>query len=69
MAEQQPVRGGRWNRFLMSIMGPAQVGPYDTTEPVADTSACDKCGTPWGEHEVVHEGTYSYPRCPERRAT
>ena len=53
----------------MSIMGPAQVGPYDTVEPVPDTTACDKCGTPWTEHEVVHEGAYSYPRCPERRAT
>ena len=53
----------------MSIMGPAQVGPYDKAEPAADTTVCDKCGTPWNEHEVVHEGTYSYPRCPERRAT
>ncbi len=66
---QLRTEGGRWNRFLMSIMGPAQVGPYDTAEPVPDTSACDKCSTPWREHEVVHEGSYSYPRCPEASGT
>ena len=56
--------GGRWHRFMLSIMGPAQVGPYETSAPAADTTACSRCGTPWVEHEVVRTTTRSYSRCP-----
>ena len=56
--------GGRWHRFMFSIMGPAQVGPYETTAPAPDTSACDRCGTPWSEHVVVRTATRAYSRCP-----
>ena len=56
--------GGWWHRFMFSIMGPAQVGPYDQGAPPADTSRCDRCGTPWTEHEVVRTQTRAYSRCP-----
>lgn len=56
--------GGRWHRFMFSIMGPAQVGPYDTTAPAVDTSTCPKCGTAWNDHEVVRTPTRAYSRCP-----
>ena len=65
VANREQTEGGRWHRFMLSIMGPAQVGPYETAAPVADTSACTKCGTPWSEHEVVRTPTRSYSRCPD----
>lgn len=64
MAKQARAEGGRWHRFLFSIMGPAQVGPYDAHPPAADTSTCAKCGTPWNDHEVVRTATRAYSRCP-----
>ena len=60
----QRADGGWWHRFMFSIMGPAQVGPYDAVVPVATGSACDRCGTPWTEHEVVRTPTRAYSRCP-----
>ena len=50
---------------MLSIMGPAQVGPYDTAAPTRDLSACDRCGTPWADHEIVRSGSRSYPRCSD----
>ena len=64
VAKRQAGEGGRWHRFMFSIMGPAQVGPYTSAEPVADTSACHRCGTAWNDHEVVRTETRSYSRCP-----
>ena len=64
VAKRGASEGGRWHRFMLSIMGPAQVGPYTTTAPAPDTSACAKCGTPWNDHDVVRTGTRSYSRCP-----
>ena len=63
MAEQERRVGGRWHRFMLSMMGPAQVGPYDAAAPARDLTACDRCGTPWAEHEIVRSGSRSYPRC------
>lgn len=64
MTKKDRNRGGRWHRFMFSIMGPAQVGPYTSTEPAPDTSRCDRCGTAWTDHEVVRTATRSYSRCP-----
>ncbi len=64
MAKQVRTDGGWWHRFMFSIMGPAQVGPYDQAAPAPDTSACPKCGTPWNDHEVVRTATRAYSRCP-----
>ena len=64
VAKREQGGGGRWHRFMFSIMGPAQVGPYETTPPARDTSACDRCGTRWSEHEVVRTATRAYSRCP-----
>ena len=64
VAKRERTEGGWWHRFMFSIMGPAQVGPYTSTEPVADTSACARCGTPWNDHEVVRTATRAYSRCP-----
>ena len=64
VADKEQATGGRWHRFMFSIMGPAQVGPYETAAPARDTSACPKCATPWDEHEVVRTATRAYSRCP-----
>ena len=64
VAKREANEGGRWHRFMFSIMGPAQVGPYTTAAPAPDTSACGKCGTPWSDHDVVRTSTRSYSRCP-----
>ena len=64
VAEREQAQGGWWHRFMFSIMGPAQVGPYDATAPAADTSACPKCGIAWNDHEVVRTQTRAYSRCP-----
>lgn len=64
VVKQARPDGGRWHRFLFSIMGPAQLGPYDTTLPAPDTSSCAKCGTRWDDHEVVRTATRAYSRCP-----
>ena len=57
----------RFERFLFSIMGPAQVGDPKaplTYVPAAEEQRCAKCGHPWDEHERVHTGTITYRRCP-----
>jgi hypothetical protein len=64
VADRERSQGGRWHRFMLSLMGPAQVGPYDQSAPAPDTSTCSRCGTPWSEHEVVRTETRSYSRCP-----
>jgi hypothetical protein len=64
VTKRNRTEGGRWHRFMFSIMGPAQVGPYTSSEPVADTSRCERCGTPWNDHEVVRTATRAYSRCP-----
>ena len=49
---------------MFSIMGPAQVGPYENDAPPPDTTTCPKCGTGWSDHEVVRTQTRAYSRCP-----
>jgi hypothetical protein len=65
MAKERRQDGGRFHRFMFSIMGPAQVGPYDDEPARRSVSACAKCGTPWDEHEVVRTESRAYSRCPQ----
>jgi hypothetical protein len=58
--------GGWWHRLMFSIMGPAQVGPYDAAAPPPDESVCPRCGQRWEQHEQVRTSTRSYRRCPQR---
>ncbi|MCW2542862.1 MAG: hypothetical protein JWM40_414 [Frankiales bacterium] len=58
----------KWvERFLFSIMGPAQIG--EDRAPVGyvpDESAhfCPRCDQRWTAHERVHTGAITYRRCP-----
>ena len=61
------AKRSRFERFLLSVMGPPQVSP-DAPPPgyVPDEAAqlCHKCGRPWTEHERVHTGRQTYLNCP-----
>jgi hypothetical protein len=54
-------------RFLLSIMGPAQIGEDKAPAGyVPDEAAnfCPRCDRRWEEHERVHTGAITYRRCP-----
>jgi hypothetical protein len=57
---------GRWDRFLLSIMGPPEVG--DLNAPVRTIEQpvrlCPKCGQDYEIHEIVREPRLTYSRCP-----
>lgn len=62
----EPKRAGFWDRFLLSFLGPPQIG--DVNAPLADlppdTAVCGTCGRPWAEHEIVRDPGLTYSRCP-----
>jgi hypothetical protein len=64
--DRNPERQGLWTRFLMSIMGPPQLG--DSTAPIRpsrpDLDLCPKCGYPLAEHEPVRTARATFLRCP-----
>jgi hypothetical protein len=56
-----------WDRLLLSVMGPPQIGenkPPEGYVPDPAAELCHKCGQPWTQHERVHTGTMTYRRCP-----
>ena len=55
-----------WDRFLLTFLGPPQVGDVNAPMPVlpTDTAACATCGTPWSAHEIVRDPGLTYSRCP-----
>lgn len=60
-------RKGRIERFLLSVMGPADVGDPNapvTFRPDDSTALCDRCGQPWDRHERV-QSSVTYLTCPE----
>lgn len=70
---RQRVReAGGWyawiNSRLISLAGPAAVGPYESTPPpsVAERAerACPLCGAPMTEHAIDRTGPKPLLRCP-----
>lgn len=60
-------RRGPIERFLLSIMGPAQIGENKAPDDyVIDEAAnfCPKCHLTWAAHVRVHTGSITYRRCP-----
>lgn len=60
-------RQGRFERMLLSVMGPPQLG--DVNAPAArrldpQVDLCTRCGKPWDDHTHVRSGSYSYLTCP-----
>ena len=58
----------RFERFLLSIMGPAHIGenkPPDGYVPDPAAELCRRCSRPWVEHERLHKDNIAYLRCPE----
>ena len=56
-----------FERALLSVMGPAQIGENRPRDGyVADESAnfCDRCGRLWDDHERVHSSNMTYTVCP-----
>lgn len=56
-----------FERFLLSIMGPASIG--DPGAPMPELPArpvdlCPTCGGDRDDHEVVREPRLTYTRCP-----
>ena len=61
-----PEPRGKLDRFLLSFMGPAQIGDPRaplTYEPEASSSLCEKCGKPYDLHERVYSNV-TYLTCP-----
>lgn len=57
----------RFERFLLSIMGPPQIGEDRAPEGYVPNSAaalCDKCGEPWAAHRRRHKDNITYLECP-----
>jgi hypothetical protein len=60
---------GRLDRLLLPILGPAQVGPYDTPRPAAaDVTLCPACGSLMTGHEREYVGGKARVYCPVPRA-
>jgi hypothetical protein len=56
-----------WDRFLLSLMGPPQLGENRAPEgyrPDPAAELCGKCSARWDRHDRVYSGTFSYLRCP-----
>jgi hypothetical protein len=57
---------GRWDRFLLSIMGPPTIG--DVNAPIKHVEQpedlCRRCGQPYTTHTVVRDPGLTYTRCP-----
>lgn len=65
MIRREEREGGRWHRMMMSIMGPAQIGPFDEVVARApDDRTCGRCGRLQSEHEVVRDPGLTWTRCP-----
>lgn len=56
-----------WNRKLVRLAGPAQVGPYETPPPPV-AQVCPVCNAPLAEHEIDRSGARTFMRCPEPTA-
>jgi hypothetical protein len=57
----------RFERGLLAVMGPAQVGenkPREGYVPDEAANLCPKCGQPWDVHGRVHTGKMTYRPCP-----
>ena len=64
---RDPARLGLFERLLLSVMGPPQVGDVHaprTAAPDPAAARCHRCGQPWEDHERVHTGSVTYRRCP-----
>ena len=66
--ENDPAaRESRWTRFLLSIMGPPQLG--DVRSPVRasapDLDVCPRCGHLQVEHATVRTARATILRCPD----
>lgn len=61
---------GRWDRFLLSIMGPPQVGDLNAPVRVIEqpVALCPKCGLDYDTHEIVRDPGLTYSRCPRHAA-
>ena len=61
------ARESRWTRFLLSIMGPPQLG--DVRSPVRasapDLDVCPRCGHLQVEHATVRTARATILRCPD----
>jgi len=52
------------NGLLMSIMGPAQIGPYDEPRLAVADERCTRCGAVRSQHQVVREEHLTWSCCP-----
>lgn len=61
----EPRRASRWDRWLLSIMGPPELGDVNgpATLLPADEELCQGCGQPRTTH-VVRTPGLTYSRCP-----
>jgi hypothetical protein len=60
---------GRFERIMLSFMGPPQLGDVhaeSTVVPDPAQALCHKCRRPWDEHEIVRTGSMTYARCPHQ---
>jgi hypothetical protein len=57
-----------FNSWLISVAGPASVGPYESTLPPSTEEraerACPLCGKPMNRHAFDREGPKPLLRCP-----
>ncbi len=57
----------RFERALLSVMGPPQLGDPDEPAPALappPAGRCPKCRTSYEHHEVVRDPGLTYLRCP-----
>jgi hypothetical protein len=65
-------KAGGWysylNSRLITLAGPAAVGPYETTPPPSTAEraerACPLCGQPMSEHTFDRSGVKPLMHCP-----
>ena len=60
-------RHNRFERWLLSIYGPASIGdPNEPSklEPDPERDLCPRCQKPWDEHTVIRQDNRTLARCP-----
>lgn len=55
---------GLMSLFLMSAMGPAQIGPYDAPTAAVPDEQCTRCGSARSAHQVVRDEHLTWSCCP-----
>jgi hypothetical protein len=71
-ARSSDDRQTRFERVMLSFMGPPQLGDVNAppvTVPDPRDALCPRCASPWDDHHTVRTSSHTYLTCPDRPAS